>query len=295
MNTTDIHSFIDLHTHSTFSDGTYTPEEIVKEAVSKNLSTVALTDHDCVFGLEDFIKAGKKYGIETIKGIELASYFQSEFIDKKVEIHIVGLFIDNKNKALLDKTQTILDQRIDRNKKMVAHLTELGFPMTYDELVAVAGHDHCSRTHYALLMVQKGYVKDKAEAFEKYFAAGMPAYVPRILPTPSECVRLIKDAGGIPILAHPTLYRLTDEQIELMVRDLKECGIEGIETMYSTYTPEQQKYILSLAEKYSLVKSGGSDFHGLNKTGIYLGTGKGNLAVPKSYLDGLKEWRNRNV
>jgi predicted metal-dependent phosphoesterase TrpH len=279
---------IDLHTHSVNSDGTYTPKQIAKEAHEKGLKAVALTDHDCVFGLDEFEKAGQEYGVETISGIEFASYYESS-ISKKTEIHIVGLLIDKNNKVIIDKTKTILEQRIERNKKMTKRLTELGFPMTYEELCDLAGHNHCSRTHYAMLMVKKGYVKDKNEAFKKYFAYNMPAYVPRILPTPAECIEMIKNAGGIPVLAHPTLYRMNDEQIESMAKDLRQKGMEGIEVMYSTYNTRQQYMINNIAEKYGYLKSGGSDFHGLNKAGISLGTGKGNLAVPYEFLTELKE------
>ncbi|MCJ7855316.1 PHP domain-containing protein [Lachnospiraceae bacterium NSJ-143] len=282
------HKSIDLHTHSTFSDGTYTPEEIVREAVSKNLSAVALTDHDCVYGLEQFQSAGKKYGIETINGIELASYYSAPFIEGKVEIHIVGLFIDRQNKELLKRTEEILAQRVERNKKMVKRLTELGFPMTYNELRSIAGRDSCSRTHYALLMVQKGYVKDKKEAFSKYISTGMPGFVPRVLPTPDECICLIKNAGGVPVLAHPTLYRLSYDKTELMAADLRKKGMEAAEVMYSTYSPEQEAQMTAIAESTGLARSGGSDFHGTNKTGIFLGTGKGNLSIPEEFLYELK-------
>ncbi len=288
----ELTGFIDLHSHSVYSDGTLTPEEIIKNASQIGLSSVALTDHDCVSGTEEFTDAGKKYGIEAINGIELASYYSAPFIERTKEIHIVGLFIDNKNKALLEKTETILQQRIDRNHKMVKRLTELGFPMTYDELRAIAGRDSCSRTHYALLMVKKGYVKDKKEAFAKYISTGMPGYVPRILPTPEECISLIKNAGGVPVLAHPTLYRLNNEQIELMAQELRQKGMEGIEVMYSTYSAEEEKFINSIAEKYNFAKSGGSDFHGTNKTGIYLGKGKGNLKIPYEFLNEIKKRRN---
>jgi len=279
---------VDLHTHSTNSDGTFSPTQIVSEAREKGLSAVALTDHDCVFGLDEFEKAGIQYGIETIDGIEFASYYEASLC-KKTEIHIVGLFIDKNNKPILEKTNEILEARIERNKKMTKRLTELGFPMTYDELCALAGHNHCSRTHYALLMVKKGYVKDKNEAFAKYFANNMPAYVPRILPTPRECIEMIKNAGGIPILAHPTLYYMDDSQIEAMCKDLRQNGMEAMEVMYSTYNSRQQYFLTNIAEKYGFAKSGGSDFHGLNKAGIDLKTGKGNLAVPYEFLDELKE------
>ena len=280
--------FTDLHTHSTFSDGTDSPETIVEKAKKAGLSSVALTDHDCVYGIDQFVAAGKKHGIETISGIELASYFSAPFIERTKEIHIVGLFIDSGNSALLDKTRQILNDRVERNKKMTKRLTELGFPMTYDELREVAGRDSCSRTHYALLMVKKGYVKDKKEAFAKYISSGMPGYVPRILPTPKECIELIKNAGGVPVLAHSTLYGLTFEQVDLMAESLRKIGMEAMEVMYSTYTAEQEAKVTAIAKKHGYAFSGGSDYHGLNKAGIYIGIGKGNLKIPESFVYDLK-------
>ena len=264
--------FTDLHTHSTFSDGTDSPETIVEKAKKAGLSSVALTDHDCVYGIDQFVAAGKKHGIETISGIELASYFSAPFIERTKEIHIVGLFIDSGNSALLDKTRQILNDRVERNKKMTKRLTELGFPMTYDELREVAG----------------GYVKDKKEAFAKYISSGMPGYVPRILPTPKECIELIKNAGGVPVLAHSTLYGLTFEQIDLMAESLRKIGMEAMEVMYSTYTAEQEAKVTAIAKKHGYAFSGGSDYHGLNKAGIYIGIGKGNLKIPESFVYDLK-------
>jgi Predicted metal-dependent phosphoesterases (PHP family) len=277
--------YIDLHTHSTFSDGTYTPTQLVKAAKDANLSAVALTDHDCVDGVGEALEAGKSFGIEVIPGIELAAYYNNPV---ETEIHIVGLFLDYTNKPLLKKTKEIMDERTKRNIKMTARLTELGFPMTYDELCAEAGRDSCSRTHYANLMVKKGYTKTKKEAFQKYISHGMAGFVPRVLPTPKECIDLITHSGGVAVLAHPTLYGMNYNQIRLMAKELMVLGLTGIEVKYSTYKPEQEREITRIAAELGLKASGGSDFHGLNKPEISIGTGRGRLCIPQYFLQGLR-------
>ena len=249
--------YTDLHTHSVFSDGTLTPTE-------KNLSSVALTDHDTVDGTEEFLQAGKKYGVEAVSGIEFAAYY--DFLGKKTEIHIVGLFIDHKNKELLDATARIKKQRYERNIKMLEKLTEIGFPMTYDELYEISGCGNCTRAHYAQLMYKKGYTKSVNEAFEKYISLGLPGFVPRKLITPKEAIEIIRGAGGIPIL-----------------------GLMGMEVMYSTFRSEQEREITRIATEEGLLFSGGSDFHGKNKADIDLGTGRGNLKIPEEFYIKLKQ------
>lgn len=279
--------YTDLHTHSVFSDGTLTPTEIVLLAKEKNLSSVALTDHDTVDGTEELLQAGKKYGVEAVSGIELAAYY--DFLGKKTEIHIVGLFIDHKNKDLLEATTRIKKQRYERNIKMLEKLTAIGFPMTYDELYEISGCGNCTRAHYAQLMYKKGYTKTVNEAFEKYISLGLPGFVPRKLITPNEAISLIRGAGGIPILAHATLYKLDYDGIRRLVRELKPMGLMGMEVMYSTFRNEQEREITRIAAQEGLLFSGGSDFHGKNKVGIDLGTGKGNLKIPEEFYIKLKQ------
>lgn len=282
--------YIDLHTHSTFSDGTYTPEEIMAEASNLNLKAVALTDHDTVSGIEDFKKAGEKYGVEAISGIELAAYYN--FLGNKKEIHIVGLFVDHLNPYIIEKTKEISAERLSRNEKMAEKLTSIGFPMTLDELREFSHYGNITRAHYARLMVKKGYISTIKEAFEKYISSGMPGFVPRNLISPKEAIDIIIKSGGIPILAHPTLYGMDYHNIRNMVKDLKEIGLKGMEVMYSTYKSEQEREITRIATEEGLLFSGGSDFHGLNKKDIFLGTGKGNLKIPYSFLEKIKEERN---
>ncbi len=277
--------YIDLHTHTTASDGTLSPANLVAEAVWCGLSAVAITDHDNVNGIEEALDAAKNYDIEVISGIELAAYY---YAPQKTEIHIVGLFVDYKNPFLLANINELLKQRVERNIKMTKRLTELGFPITYEELFAEAGNDGFSRVHYANVMVKKGYVETKNKAFTSLIGSGKPGYVPRTLPTPKECIDLIRKSGGIAVLAHPTLYGMNYTQITTMAKELKALGLTAIETKYSTYKPEQEREITKIAALLNLMPSGGSDFHGDNKPDISLGVGRGNLKIPYEYLNNLR-------
>lgn len=286
-----IDKYIDLHTHSTFSDGTYTPTELVQEAKSRNLSAIAITDHDCVDGIDEGLSAGAELGLEVISGIELAAYYTNPKNGNKTEIHIVGLFLDHKNPHLMEATQRLKDERDERNMIMTKKLTNIGFPMTYEELMEEAGIGTCSRAHYANLMVKKGYVSHKKEAFQRYIGFGKPGYVPRKLPTPKECADIITESGGVAILAHATLYGMDINEIRTMTKNLKDDGLKGIEVMYSTYRPQQEKEITQIAKYLELCPSGGSDFHGANKPDIFMGVGRGNLKIPYSFLENLRNYR----
>jgi len=277
--------YIDLHTHTAFSDGTYTPSELIVEAKKRNLAAIAITDHDCISGIDEAINTGSLLDIEVISGIELAAYYP---FPQETEIHIVGLFIDHKNPTFIAKINELMKERNQRNMKMAKKLTSLGFPITYDDLMEEAGAGSCSRAHYAKLMLKKGYVQTKKEAFQKYIGIGKPGFIPRSLPSPKECIDLILNSGGCAILAHPTLYNMDFKEINSMAKDLKEQGLTGIETMYSTFTTLQEKKITQISKELKLLPSGGSDFHGLNKSNIFLGVGKGNLRIPYNFLEQLK-------
>ncbi len=280
---------IDLHTHSTYSDGSETPWEIVLEAKKKNLYAVALTDHDTIDGIEEFMAAGKEFHLETIPGIEFATSY-----DGKGEIHIVGLFLDTKTPLLLEAMDTIQKSRIKRNIKMAERLSSLGFPITLEELEREAGGEIITRAHYALLLVKKGYIKNRQEAFDNLISPGLPGYVERETLSPRACIESIQKSGGVSVLAHPTLYHMDYYEVADMCRSLISYGLDAIECMYSTYTPSQQKKIKQIADNLQLLPSGGSDFHGANKENIALGIGKGNLKIPYQYLKDLKIRSNLN-
>lgn len=277
---------IDLHTHSTCSDGTYTPTELVELAKKIGLSALALTDHDTIDGLEDFQAAGKACGIETIPGIEFAALWERHH---RPEIHIVGLGFDSCHPVLRERMKDIRQSRDIRNLKMCEKLTSIGLHITLDEVATNAGGEIITRAHFANVLLQKGYIKKKEDAFSRYISTGLPGYVEREFLSPELCIHTIKEAGGAAVLAHPTLYGLEPEQLEELCRELIPYGLDGIECQYSTYSPAETKAITALAERMGLLPSGGSDFHGKYKPNIHLGSGKSNLAIPYDFWEELQK------
>ncbi len=280
---------VDLHAHSTCSDGTLTPEELVLLAKKQGLAALALTDHDTIEGLAEFQKAGAAHGLETISGVEFAAFWEKYH---RPEIHIVGLGFDPGYPLLQERMKFIRDSRDVRNQKMCEKLTSIGFAVTLEEIEANAGGEVITRMHFANVLLEKGYIHTKEEAFSRYISNGMPGYVEREILSPELCIRTIKEAGGAAILAHPTLYDLNLEQVEELCREWIPYGLDGIECQYSTYTPAETKAITQLTEKLGLLPSGGSDFHGKNKPNIQLGKGKSNLAIPYAIWEGLKQRTN---
>ena len=277
---------IDLHAHSTASDGTYSPAEVAELAKKLGLSAIALTDHDTIDGLDEFQKTGNALGIETIPGIEFAALWEKHH---RPEIHLVGLGFDPAHPALLSRMQEIRQSRDLRNSKMCEKLSSIGLHITIEEVAANAGGEIITRAHFANVLLQKGYIKKKEDAFSRYISPGLPGYVEREFLTPALCIQTIKEAGGAAVLAHPTLYGLGMEQLEELCEELIPYGLDGIECQYSTYSPAETKAITALAEKMDLLPSGGSDFHGKNKPNIHLGSGKSNLAIPYGFWEELKK------
>lgn len=273
---------VDLHTHTTASDGTYTPTELVDYAIEKGLTAIAITDHDTVSGLEEAMDYAKDKTIQVIPGIE----FSTEYNGK--DVHIVGLNIDYKNPFFLEKLERFIDSRDTRNEKMCKLLTEAGFPMTLKDLEEAYPNSVITRAHMARFMYEKGYISNREKAFEKYIGDHCPCYVPREKVNPTQAIRLIREAGGVPVLAHPILYKLPVPKLEELIEDLSSHGLVGIEAIYSTYNRADEALIRKLAKQYGLKLSGGSDFHGKNKPYIDLGVGRGNLNVPDEI------WKNLN-
>lgn len=279
---------IDLHVHSSCSDGTLSPKELVDYAIEKKLPAFALTDHDTVDGLDEAIQyaaglSSEQGNIEVIPGIELSTEYQG------ADIHVVGLYIDYRSEVFRNKLEEFVDSRTARNRKMCSLLTQAGVPITYEELQAAYPDAVITRAHYAGYMLEKGYVKSRQEAFDRYVGDHAPCYIPREKITPAQAVQLILEAGGAPVLAHPILYHMSDDRLDTLVRELKEAGLMGIEAIYSTYTSADERGIRSLAAQYNLFISGGSDFHGANKPGLDLGTGYGQLYVPENLLVEIKK------
>ncbi|MCI8527786.1 MAG: PHP domain-containing protein [Lachnospiraceae bacterium] len=282
---------IDLHVHSTRSDGTFSPAQLVDYAMEKGLAAFALTDHDTVDGLAEALDYARhlknsdnaRNVPEVVPGIEFSTEYQGK------DIHILGLYIDFHHKAFLKQLQEFVDSRDNRNRKMCQLLQEHGIPVTYETLLAQFPGAVITRAHYAKYMLNHGYIKSMKEAFERYIDDNGPCYVPREKVTPEQAVKLILAADGIPILAHPILYHMSDERLDTLTAALKEAGLIGIEAIYSTYNTAEERQIRSLASKYNLLVSGGSDFHGANKPGLDLGVGYGKLFVPYAVLNDLKQ------
>ncbi len=302
-------NIVDLHVHSNKSDGSLTPSQLVALAVQKRLSAFALTDHDTTEGIPEAIEAANQYNqelsaghipppahgqpalpLEVIPGIE----FSTEY--KKKDIHILGLFIDYEAPFFRQKIQDFVDSRTLRNQKMCAGLQEAGMDISYQQLQDTFPGSVITRGHYAKYLFSHGYVKSMAEAFERYIGDHAKYFVPREKVTPSQAVQLIRKANGIPILAHPPLYRMSDENLDALVKTLAGDGLLGIEAIYSSYQPSDERHMRSLAKKYGLCISGGSDFHGSTKPGLELATGYGRLFIPEEVLTHLKtalRWANQ--
>ncbi len=274
---------VDLHVHSNKSDGSFSPTELVNYAIEKGLSAFALTDHDTVDGLDEAIEAAKGKEIEVIPGIEFSTEYEGK------DIHIVGLYIDYKCEAFTKQIQDFVDSRIDRNKKMCGNLQKAGIAISYEKLLEAFPDAVITRAHYAKYLLDHGAVKSMPEAFDKYLGDHTRYFVPREKVTPMQAVQLILDAGGIPVLAHPTLYHMSDKRLALLLYRLKEAGLVAMECIYSTYTPSEERHMKALAAKYGLLPSGGSDFHGTTKPKLDLATGYGKLVIPEEILTDLKK------
>ncbi len=276
-------SRIDLHLHTTHSDGSQSPADVVRLAHEAGVSALAITDHDITTGLPEAIATGQELGIEIIPGIEISSRHGES------ELHVLGYFLKWQDPQLNERLMTLRESRHRRNPKIVELLQAAGIDITYDEVRAVAGSDSVGRPHIARVLMDKKVVTSAKEAFDRFLAEGKAAYVPRDLPAPVDAIRWIKDAGGLAVLAHPTWVKTTEGTLTDLARQLKEQGLDGVEVHYSTHTPRQTRTYLSLAKQLGLLVTGGSDFHGMTKPDIEVGTGKGSLHVPDHLLPKLKD------
>ena len=273
--------YIDLHTHTTASDGTLKPQELVNLAQQSGLAAIAITDHDTVDGVEAALKEGLALGLEVIPGVEISV----DFIN---ETHILGYFINPYDSNLRQVLEKLREFRQKRNPLMVKRLNQLGFAITLEEVAQEAKGNVIGRPHIAKVLMSKGYVKSMQEAFALYLAQGKPGYVAKEKLTAKEAIGLIRTSGGIPVLAHPKCLQLDFPDLEKALQHLVQLGLKGIEAYYSTHSQAETQYYLQLAERYNLLITGGSDFHGSNKPEIKLGKGIGKLAVPYHLLAKLK-------
>lgn len=286
---------IDLHVHSNCSDGSFSPKELVEYALKHNITAFALTDHDTTAGLDEAIaharllsgKVSKKNPkgnlLEVIPGIEFSTEYEGR------DIHIVGLYIDYKSDSFKKYLGAFVASRNTRNEKMCSLLREQGIDITCEKLLEAFPDAVITRAHYARFLLENGYVASLSEAFNRYIGDHASCFVPREKVTPVQAIDLIRTAGGIPVLAHPALYRMSIRRLEKLVSELKAAGLLAIEGIYSTYSPSETKKMQGIAQKYDLKISGGSDFHGSNKPHLRFGTGYGRLCIHEDVLEKLKE------
>ena len=281
---------IDLHTHSDKSDGTCTPAELVGLAIQKGLSALALTDHDTAEGIGEAIKAAAVLRAsspeltvpEIIPGVELSTEYNGR------DIHIIGLFIDWNNKEFSEKLREFADARVYRNRKMCALLTEGGYPVPYEDLEASFPDTVLTRAHFAQYLLDHGQISNIEEAFRKLIGDDCPYFVSREKITPQDAVRFLLKFGGVPILAHPMQYKMSDPELNELVTSLCESGLAGIEVYYSSHKPADTAYLSKVAKRHGILPSGGSDYHGTRKVNLDLGTGCGHLFVPETILPPIR-------
>ena len=248
--------FADLHTHTTASDGQYTPAELVQLAKQRGLDAIAVTDHDTMDGLREALQAGEQNGLHVIPGIELSAKEYPTF-------HILGYAISPDAPALRDLCGKMKARRDERNPRLLAFLREKGIELSLSEVAEIAGGDIIGRPHFAQVMVRRGYVSSNREAFDRYLdTEEYHEKVERGKPSVQECIQAIRASGGKVSLAHPYQIGISDEELDKLVERLARFGLDAIECYYPKYTPEQQTFYLCLAERYRLHQTGGSDFHG---------------------------------
>ena len=288
MNSSSEQGLVDLHAHSTASDGMFSPRSLVRLAKETGLSAVALTDHDTLEGLEEANYEANKCGIDFVPGIEISCDFGDQVF------HILGLFIEFNN-PLLNKTITeLLRNRENRNYLLIDRLKELGIDIRLDDLRRLSGNSVIGRPHFAQSMLENGYVNSIEEAFTSFLSKGKKAYIPKKRLTAEEGIRLIDHAKGISCLAHPMVYPYSSTEIfRKTIETLISFGLQAIEVYYSEHSEDQIRFLERIARDYKLLISGGSDFHGGNiHPDNKLGSGiKGNLNIKRDIYENMFNFR----
>ena len=276
--------YIDLHVHTTASDGTMTPARLIRHASELNLGAIAITDHDTIAGIDEAMAEGEKLNIEVVPGIEIS-------VDYTKEMHILGYYINTKSPELNSVLERLKQYRSERNPCILEKLNNIGLKISMDEVRQKSGGELVGRVHIAQVMKDKGYVDSAQEAFDKYLGFNKIAYVKRKKLLPEKGIQLIKKSGGFAVLAHPHYLSTDYKKIEDVLIKLKGLGLDGVEAYYTDYTPDMHEKYKNMAYKYGLLITGGSDFHGGNKPDIILGKGFGNLRVPYDILKRMKDIR----
>lgn len=276
--------YIDLHIHTTASDGSNRPAEVVGMAAQAGYRAIAITDHDNLNGLDEAVNVGAHLGLEVVPGIELSTVYED------TEVHVLGYFVDPGAESLSDLLAVALRRREERNQRITEVLRAAGVEVTMEELRSKFPGTVLGRPHIAMVMMEKGYVSDVKQAFRAYLGKGARCYVPKINMPMAHAVDRILRAGGLPVLAHPYQYEFPEEGLRTLIQRFVDLGGVGMECVYSKYDDAQTARLLTLAGEYGLLPTGGSDYHGLSKPTIHIGTTK----APYAYLEALKKAAGRN-
>jgi predicted metal-dependent phosphoesterase TrpH len=280
---------IDFHFHSLHSDGTDQPQQLAHDAEAAGLYAACLTDHDTLEGIPAFLAEQPKVKVRLLAGTELSCHFMGR------SLHVLGLLVDPNDAVFQTRLKELRDRRDDRNERMVRRLQELGHPITMELIQAQAQSPLLSRVHFAKALVEVGSIRRPQEAFERLIGDGGIAFVEREELDPATAARWIREAGGVPIVAHPGRFGRHGFPWEEPMKALQQQGLAGFEAYYGEYNPAQQHYFLRLSEKMRMVVSGGSDYHGANKPGLKLGVGRGDLNVPDGLLADLEAAKSRGA
>jgi len=279
--------YVDLHCHSTASDGTLSPTEVARLAADCDLSALALTDHDTIAGVAEAAAAARELGIDFLPGIEISCEYPHPGT-----MHLLGYGVDVNSPVLTELTTTLVAGRDNRNPKIIARLQELNVSITMEEVENEAGGNVVGRPHIAAILLRKGYVKTTKDAFNKYLAPGGSAYFDKERLTARQAVGMVLESGGLPVLAHPVQLKTgNDAELDRVVKDLVDLGLAGIEVIHSDHDGALVAKYTALAGKYNLLTTGGSDFHGGNKHNIELGVANGRR-IPRRFYDALMEKRS---
>lgn len=283
-------SYVDLHLHTTASDGVMRPAEIVKYAKAKGLQAIAITDHDTIEGLEEGVSEGERIGFEVIPGVEISAKHSPG------SMHLLGYLLDIYHPLLNERLQYLQKARAERNPKIVEKLNQLGIQVTYEEVREASGGGQIGRPHFAHVLVEKGYVRSFQEAFDRFLRKGAPAYVEKFRFAATEALHFITEAGGIAVLAHPnTLGMKGYSELESLLLQLVEEGLGGIEVYYPEHSALEVAQYKTLAQRYGLVTTGGTDYHGIEGNDLDIGVGRGEMKLPYSIVSELKAARNQSL
>jgi predicted metal-dependent phosphoesterase TrpH len=281
--------YVDLHLHTTASDGVLTPSEIVRYAKAKGLQAIAITDHDTIEGCEEGLAEGDRIVFEVIPGIEISAEHSPG------SMHVLGFFLDIHHPLLNERLKFLQKARAERNPRIVEKLNGLGMDITFEEVLKASGGGQVGRPHFANVLLEKKYVKSFQEAFDRFLKKGAPAYVDKFRFTSKEALHFINEAKGVAVLAHPNTLGMNGyAELEKLVLRLVEEGLKGIEVYYPEHSVSETAQYKSLAERCGLLATGGTDYHGMEKNQLDIGVGRGEMKLPYSIVENMKAVRNRS-